>query len=42
MASYELKNSAAQTLHEVGHVQNSKDRDDLDLARVGKKAVLKV
>ncbi|KAI9044746.1 putative amino acid permease [Aspergillus affinis] len=41
MASYELKNRAAQTLHEVGHAQNSKDRDDLDLARVGKKSVLK-
>ncbi|KAH8429863.1 uncharacterized protein LDX57_007535 [Aspergillus melleus] len=41
MASYELKNRAAQTLHEVGQAQNSKDRDDLDLARVGKKSVLK-
>ncbi|KAA8648467.1 uncharacterized protein ATNIH1004_004352 [Aspergillus tanneri] len=41
MAWYEMKNRAAQTLHEVGQVPSTKDRDELDLARVGKKAVLK-
>ncbi|KAE8393058.1 putative amino acid permease [Aspergillus alliaceus] len=40
MSSHEMKNQAA-VRHNAGPMDMGKDRDDMDLARIGKKAVLK-
>jgi hypothetical protein len=41
MTSYEMK-SRAEVRHNAGIAEFTEDRDDFDLARIGKKAVLKV